>query len=584
MIMFAWLLVFFYLIAASSAPGAQELAIEAALHEDDLRAVLSKLDFAALCQMSFASKRFRLLADENIKALYGICHNKQTFLNYSKIIHERKALVVQVAGENDTAGKISGTLAASMDYKCIQSILEARFGHCIQSVPGTLPEFYLHDVSLDILSDSCKISVLPYILDQIILDPLWIYLVRGLVDLGRFDLLSQVMFPQISSLHFCKIMSAAVPKQVIAAAAKSLQQTTPTSELSALLAYAGFGDAAASLPDTCSVPLFIVRHLHENGISIPADRVLVDGLEESSISFWMYVIEKEARELIDLVFKLGDGKSKCLAGVFYGPVPDNGPAEFDKDVYQAMLIRFRFSPICNGNVVQNYESMLENFLPAGFHSTCALLDFELHTLVDRYGFASFVEADLAMLINRIYQLKDDRLVPLIPKCIKNLRNAPKLLKRLIQTKADEAYIQPVWDSIQSADMFRTINDHSCSAPLEVLKSLVFEQSISIDNVQRMLGILEGFQGNGVKVSKEAHALYTVMFWEAPETVISHFLDQVPNDFKLDHKSAWEVLVLTEYSDEFCARLIHCLEPIDSFGRGQIRQFRPDLAIKLGLED
>lgn len=582
--MLAWLLMLFYLIAASSAPGAQKLAIEVALHEDDLRAILLKLDFAALYQMSFASKYFRILADETIRALYGICHNKQTFLNYSKIIHERKALVVQMAREKDTAGKVSMTLAASMDYKCIQSILEAEFGYCIRSVPGNLPEFYLHGVSLDILNDSRKISVLPYILDQIVFDPLWIYLIRGLVDLGRFDLLSQVVFPQISSLHFCKIMSAAVPRQVIAAAAKTLHQTTPTSELSALLAYAGFGDAAASLPDNSSVPLFIVRHLHENGSPIPADRVLVDGLEESSISFWMYTMEKEAKDLIDLVYKLGDGKSKCLAGVFHGPVPDNGPAEFDKDVYQAMLIRFRFSSICNDSVIQNYESMLANFSPAGFHSTRALLDCGLHTLIDRYGFDNYAEADLAMLISRIHQLKDDRLAPLIPKCLKNLRNAPKLLKRLIQTKADEAYIKLVWDSIQSAEMFRTINDHSCSAPLEVLKRLVLEQDISVDTVHGMLGMLEGFQGNGFGVSKEAHALYTVMFWEAPENVINHFLHQVPNDFKLESESVWGVLVLKKYSSEFCARMIHRLGPINGFGRTEIEQFRPDLALELGFQN
>ena len=49
---------------------------------------------------------------------------------------------------------------------CIHSILEAQFGYCIRFIGKGLLEFGLKDVLLDILNDERRVSVLPYVLDQ----------------------------------------------------------------------------------------------------------------------------------------------------------------------------------------------------------------------------------------------------------------------------------------------------------------------------------------------------------------------------------------------------------------------------------
>ena len=45
-------------------------------------------------------------------------------------------------------------------------------------------------------------------------------------------------------------------------------------------------------------------------------------------------------------------------------------------------------------------------------------------------------------------------------------------------------------------------------------------------------MLEGFQEAGETFSREAHALFTAIFWEAPEKVIKNFLDLLPAHHEL----------------------------------------------------
>ena len=107
---------------------------------------------------------------------------------------------------------------------------------------------------------------------------------------------------------------------------------------------------------------------------------------------------------------------------------------------------------------------------------------------------------------------------------------------------------------------------------------MFEPEISVNDARGILGLLDGFQGYGDQISKEAHGIYTAMFWEAPERIVEHFLSKVPREFKLNCICAgWGLLRSTKYSRGFLKRLIECFGSTEGLLPELIAQFRPDLA-------
>lgn len=347
---------------------------------------------------------------------------------------------------------------------------------------------------------------------------------------------------------------------------------------------AGFGDQAVPLPNSCQVPLFILRSLQQKGIQIPAGCVFMDGLEESSISFWMHVLEntiEEAEGTLNLVLKHGDVKCAHLASVFYKSVGAMGLNRSEAEVFRAMLIRFRFSPICNGHVVQNYEGMIAELSKLYYHDTCALLDCGQYQLVNQYNFEPSSRVNCEALVDKLCRRGDENARLFLSKIIKQHHNVPKLLKGLIQRKASGATIQLVWDSVQATIKPLSVQDFGCFPPLAVLSRLLLEHDISVDTIQSALDVLDESLGHFIMVSKKALALHTALFWEAPEEIINHFLDLVPSDYELDHNLIFETLRLTKYSDELCHRLIDHLEPVAWMVWDQIKEFRPDLVKGIG---
>lgn len=584
--MLGWLLALPFLVAASVAATAPEFNIVAVLPNDLFLTIFSKLGIAALYQAMCVSKDFCRLANRTIKSLYGIENGGKAYLNYTKLLRERDMLVQRANGMESMAVKHL-LLKGSPDYQCIQLILEAAFGHCIGCVEGGLPEFCLREVFLDILDDPRRISALPYFLDEAIDYSLWVDYIRVLARWGRFDLLEHMAFSRMTRQCFYELMSAVVPGSVLMAAAEALRKNEPTLELVSLLAHAGFGGPVATLPGNLQVPLFIFQHLHEKGIAIPEHHVLVGGLDESSIPFWVSMLAKDGSEvetLLKLVLKHGDSNSKRLASVFYGPVPDIAMYDSERDVYQAMLVRFYFSPICNSHVVLNYEAMLKGLTEVGCHSMYALVDYDQHYLIYQCAIGYSSEVDLGPLTDKMAQFTGHNVNWLIGKCVMRSYGAPGLLRRLIRRRAADAHVRLVWDSIQNTPRFRTIDDHSCSAPLGILRTLLLEQEISIEDAQRMLGALCGFRGYGADISKELHILYTVIFWEAPERVIDHFLGQVPGECRLNSKAVVRLLLLTKYSRELCRKLIRCCEQMEPDMVAKLELLRPDLVVERSLQD
>lgn len=575
--MLAWLLALPCLMFTRLASTSPTMGAGEALHEDITGAVLLQAGIASLYQAFGVSKSFSALAKRAVRALYGIEHDGRVYFNYLKILYERDTLIKKMRKEH-TVAATNVVLQDSWDYRCIQSILEAEFGCCFRYADDSLPTFCLHADSADILNDACKVSVLPYVLDQSIGNFEWIYYIRGLIELERFDLLEQIAFPSITADCFYALLSVSPPEFVITNAARSLQRTEPALELPSMLAAARLGPEALRLSANCRIPLFLLRYLHESGIPIPKGCVLIDGLKESSLPFWMYVCQrsdKKATELLDLVLKHGTEKSRHLARAFHMPVSWSEFEHYDRHVYQAMLVRFQFSAIATEQVGQNYETMLEWLVKIDYHTACAFLECGQHELILQYDFSGLSECDLQALTDRMHRLKSDRLYPLMRRCVRHLSSAPAFLKHLIQRGAPDSYARLVWEVVQSEECFRTAEHYYCLVPLEELRRLMFERDISMDSVRQMFSGLNGFQRQVDVVPLEAQALYTAMFWEAPERVIAHFFDQMPQGWGLDYACAWRFLQLTKYSRAFCKRLILHLGPMDFYMRYSILEFRPE---------
>lgn len=564
---------------ASLSHAALRTSIEGVLSEDVLTAIMLKLDFANLCQSSYLSKSFRRRAKQAILALYSIRYDNQDFLNYTAILHELDALV-QHKGQNLSIVEAKEVLKASPHFLCIQRVLEAEFGCCIRHGEAQLPQFYYLDLVLDTFHHRRKVSVLPYVLDQMCEKHLWVSFIGGLVELGRFDLLAQLKFPKIDTAYFYLLMQISVPESLVQTAAQCLQKNEPKSELAGLLALAEFGDQVSPWPVHWQVPLFLLCDLHEKNIPIPKECVFINGLNEESIRFWMYMIGKginDATALQGFVLKHGSNPTRQLARVFREHVPTNGLSSCKKAMYQAMLIRFRFSDICNAHVIQNYTSMMEEPLILSYHTICALLDCNQYELADRFQVDDITEADLEALIDRMYRLKNEKFNPLISRCIGHLFGAPKSLKCLIQRRAGNPHTQLVWESINSTRWHRSAEHDYCTAPLVMLERLVFEPDISVSDVSSMFDEFYGSESCLARTSKEAYVLYAVMFWEAPERVIMHFLDLVPQGFKLEFGPIWRLLLLAKYSTELCVRLVQRLKPQSSSRRRKLLKFKPYLA-------
>lgn len=543
--------------------------------------VFSKLGFAEIYAASYVSNGFLRLAARAFKAAYGIRRTEKIFLNYTILIQELDEQL-QAAGQTSSIVEVNATFRASPRFTCYRSILEAQFGYCFTYSTKNLPKFSLEVIPYDTLNDERRISVLPYFIEQNPLDFHAIYLIRGLVELGRFDLLCHMTFPQITLAFFNRILSTAVPDSVIRAAAKSLQKTEPELEVLSWLALAGMGTQVAPLSEDFRMPLSVFRFLHEKKVLLQESLVLIDGLEEASIPFWMSVSKaeiKDANDLLDFLIKHGDSEVKQLASAFYGPVPAIVVANLKKDVYRAMLIRFRFGFVCNEHIVSNFESMLKTLSNVGYHTACALLDCGQAQELAQHAFDYSLGINFGPVVDKIYRSKEQGVLnQFIDKHFKRAPGGPQLLKWLIKRGADESYIQVVWDAIQIKTEPLLVEYHCCSMPLSMLKRLLLEQDISLATVWEMLRVLQGYKMDDEYVRKEVHVLYTVIFWEALEGIIDHFLDRILSDCELDYRLALGLLRMTKYSSEFLEKLLQRCGMMPIFIKEELGKFRSEMEL------
>lgn len=130
-----------------------------------LTSILEKLEFADLYQLSLVAKGLHELACQVIRAVYYFVHNKKLYLKSTLILYELDALVRDAQTYFGVA-EANVELRGSPFFKCMQSVLEAQFGYCIEFADGHSPQFRLDKDQFYILHDIQKASALPYILDQ----------------------------------------------------------------------------------------------------------------------------------------------------------------------------------------------------------------------------------------------------------------------------------------------------------------------------------------------------------------------------------------------------------------------------------
>lgn len=576
--MLVWLIALFFPVLVSMVLGAAKSVGPWILPDEVILAVFANVGFAGLYKASCVSKNFCTLARQVSKAIYGIEHEGRAYLNYTAVLYELDALV-QDAGKEAKIAQANVALQASPDLLCIRSTLEAEFGYCIRYAANRLPAFSWIGIQRDALNDKRRISVLPYVLDQMMGGAFWIGFIQGLAERGRFDLLGRLTFQRIDCKYFKQLMSVVLPESVLLTAVESLQRNQPNSELLALLASIGFGPQRTLLPEHGKVPLFILRYLYEKDIPIPEGCIFTCGLKKSSISFWGYVSRMEfqgAERLLELILRQGDDETKCLARVFYEPVIVNQLRVPAIDLYQAMLVRFRFSPICNECVFQNYTTMLEGLIWVYQYTACAFIDCGQCRLASKYDVGRLSGLCVEQLIAKLYQSDDENVGLPTRKLVERCEDASVLLKSLIQRRANDSFIQLVWECIQGMLRYGMRDACSYSIPLETLKRLVFEQEISVEDVENMLGMLNGFRVPRESFSKEEHVLYTVMFWGAPEGVVEHFLGLVPMGVQLGYRLVWEWLLLTKYSSGLGRKFAGRLGNLVHRDWRQLQNYRPDL--------
>lgn len=122
---------------------------------------------------------------------------------------------------------------------------------------------------------------------------------------------------------------------------------------------------------------------------------------ESSVSLWMHVLDRtveEAGGLLNPVYEHGSVKSQHSVAAFQEPVAAIGSSSSEAKVYRAMLIRYRFSPICNVHVIQNYESLPARDFEFHYHDTSALLECGQGRSVGPFDFGPPCKTDCEALV------------------------------------------------------------------------------------------------------------------------------------------------------------------------------------------
>lgn len=574
------------MLLASLLPTASRLHAETDLPRDIWLAIVENLGIAGLAGSYPVSRDFYALARRTFLSFYGIEHGGRIYPHLAKLVRRFDALVEGAlnASESGDPEEVCQILDSSQEYVAVKALLESTFGYCICHEEEALPTFSLDSFCLDLLNDTGKVSVVPYILGSLdTRSSYWGHFIHGLAERGRQDLLEQVRFRKVSFNDVLLLVAAKVSKSTIdSVLASPAAQLLGKAERD-LLALAGYGDLPAGAHFDCKLPVAVIWSSQQNGLALPEHWLPCDGLSLAAIPFWMDLIENGRTEWFKLLQANGDAEIQTVLRSLTGPANIPVVSEEERDVYQAILIHIRFSNMVNQQVIENYEAMLgQNAL--GFHSLCALLDCKALDVIGRLDRRrlKWNYADQIAFVDRLYRSGNVQLVSLFADAV--VRTAPGVIfvESLILRKADKAYIQIFLDAIVKHPEDSVLKRCLC-APLSVLTCFASDCELSIAKIDEMLAGIMGYSFRDEQVSQELHTVHMLLFWKAPEAVIAHYMQRLPDKELIDPMLVTRAVRAKRYSDDFVVDCGERCETVDDVER-EISEFRPSLAKKLCCRD
>lgn len=267
--------------------------------------------------------------------------------------------------------------------------------------------------------------------------------------------------------------------------------------------------------------------------------------------------------------KNGDTETQAIARSLREPVRRPEMRAFrDTEVYRAVLVRLRFSSMCNEHVIRNYERAFD--FSDGRHLRdvrvlWAFVDTHQYGMLANIGISSFLipwEQRMVAADEFSQSGRFDFVLDLF-KSYQQHRSLIWLVKSLVQRKASNAYVQAVLDNLRFKKREWSL-DHCCGAPLEVLQRLAFETSLSPKKVQKMLSMVREKHYFHGRVSRTMHMIHILVFWEVSEAVLGYFLDRIrgkqiiPTELLdiLENSSKYSVSFVNKHIERFtpwCSR-------------------------------
>ena len=121
-----------------------------------------------------------------------------------------------------------------------------------------------------------------------------------------------------------------------------------------------------------------------------------------------------------------------------------------------------------------------------------------------------------------------------------------------------------------------VAENCCLVPVHSLKRLMFEKDISVSAVEEILSEIQCYRVEDNIIPKEVATFYTVIYWEASEEVLIHFLDRLSLDCKLDWFFISELSRSTNYSIGLWGRLVKCGRLVTNYLKSYFESYRPNL--------
>lgn len=552
-----------------------------------LMSILTSSKFATLWQLLAVSHDLLQLAKQTLRNLYTAEVNGEKHPHFGKILREFRILV-QGTGEARAVSEACTILNGSVEYTGIKSFLEANFGHCIKHEAGKLPEFFHHNLSTDISNDSRLSLLLPYLLEHQVGDlSTWSNFIIYLAEHGREDLLTQVDFSRVSAKDMSILVAAKVPKAVIDGILSSPQGQKFDAVSLDLLALAGYGVLPAKLDHDRALPLWALWSSQQHSLPLPECGSICGAFSVKSLPFWMSIFSSDSPGLLKLLKGKGVHEIQMILRHTDDVLDFNYQNRYICYSYQAILTYLCFSEMRTPVTVTNFNHMLNKSPDFGMNGLYALLHCKQYDLIAALVSRGKVASDWKQSLAFIDKLRRAKVTELVPYFAKDAMQRPggaDFVKGLILRHEDDAYVAIFVDFLNGPDRQYDHCSYCFYATGEALRSLASGADLSFEDVAELLNDAGGYYHDSMQISCEVHVVHTLMFWEAAEAVLSHFIAQIPQGEFIEFEVFKTILLSTKYANDFVVKSSQLCKPFESQDIIFIKKFRPDLAEKLFLED